>query len=177
MQQNNSGFRILVALCALVIGLMLFSTGCASRRHSISVHEYGVITYAAADLEQRGKKYQPGANQSAIYVVRQEQFVGKAAPLEVWVDEEKMAMMSIGSFIIVPVDPGEHKVSSLMLWKGLTKMNYGKRLQAVVDCPPGEKVFFLMTVDTSYFKIRQIPVKQGEQLIQNYDMIVANKKI
>lgn len=58
------------------------------------------------------KQFMPPAGESSIYVVREDRFTGSAVSFGIQLDGVSVGSVAPGTFLMIPVAPGEHTVSS-----------------------------------------------------------------
>ncbi|MBU1172719.1 MAG: hypothetical protein KKD44_24435 [Proteobacteria bacterium] len=162
--------------CALLFLFIfaIFLSGCG-RKHTVE-RCYGVIPYASPEVEAQAKSFPPlTSDKPVIYIIKKDEFTG-AIPFYAWLDGVQVAMMSRGSFIMLPVESGEHTISAHVGWKGLSEMHHSKKTSALIECFPGRRYFLLMEADSGSARLKQIPESEGIETVKLSDFIRTSIK-
>jgi len=84
---------------AMISGIMLVLGGCAS------------VPMASLDMDNEAKKFAVPADQSRIYIYRNES-MGGAVPMTVSVDGRTLGQTGPKTYFVVDVEPGKHRIQS-----------------------------------------------------------------
>lgn len=88
----------------------------------------GSVASAPPELMATAKSFTPTPGKSRIYVYRPSRFVGSMARLKVAIDSQVVGKAASGTFLMVEVDPGSHRVSGLS-----SESDRGVELEALPD--------------------------------------------
>jgi hypothetical protein len=73
----------------------------------------GNVASAPPETMVEAKSFAPAAGKSRIYVYRPSRMFGSGARLKVAIDSQFVGKTASGTFLMVEVDPGSHRVSGL----------------------------------------------------------------
>jgi hypothetical protein len=70
------------------------------------------VPFATSEADVTAKAFAVPAEKGNLYIVREENFIGRAYTFEVLVDGRLLGATGPRSYLLVPLSPGVHKVAS-----------------------------------------------------------------
>ena len=137
--------------------LALLSAGCGS------------VPSAPPELSATALTFTPAAGKSRIYVYRPSRFVGSAARLKVAVDSQFVGKTGNGTFMMIELDPGHHRVHGLS-----SESDQGVDFEALPDSTYFFKLWPKMGIMSAQSGIEVIDPVEGRREVQMSRMVPAN---
>lgn len=142
-----------------VVGLVtiaLLTSGCGS------------VSSAPPELAASALSFTPQAGKSRIYVYRPSRLVGSGARLKVAVDSQFVGKTASGTFMMIEVDPGSHRVSGLS-----SESDRGVAFEAKADSVYFFKLWPKMGLVSAQSGLEQVDPVEGRRAVQQSRMVPA----
>ena len=143
--------RTLPLLAALVVSL-----GC------------GNVASAPPELGVSALTFTPAAGKARLYVYRPSRLVGSGARLKVAVDSQFVGKTASGTFLMVEVEPGSHRISGLS-----SESDRAVEIEAMPDSSYFFKLWPKIGIVSAQSGIEQVDAVEGRREIQKSRMVPA----
>jgi hypothetical protein len=140
-----------------IVALALLGSGCGS------------VASAPPELAATALTFTPAPGKSRIYVYRPSRFVGSAARLKVEVDSQFVGKTGSGTFMMIELDPGHHRVSGLS-----SESDRGVDFEALADSTYFFKLWPKMGFMSAQSGIEPMDPVEGRRAVQESRMVPAN---
>jgi hypothetical protein len=144
--------RVLLRLVALA----LLTSGCGS------------VASAPPELAASALTFTPEAGKARIYIYRPSRFVGSAAGLKVAIDSQFVGKTGSGTFMMIEVDPGPHRVSGLS-----SESDRGVVFEAMADSIYFFKLWPKMGFMSAQSGLENMDAIEGRRAVQESRMVPA----
>jgi hypothetical protein len=128
----------------------------------------GGVASAPPELAVSALTFTPAPGKARIYVYRPSQFVGSAARLKVAIDSQFVGKTGSGTFLMVEVDPGSHRISGLS-----SESDRGVTIEALPDSSYFFKLWPKMGVMSAQSGLEPMDPVEGRRAVQGARMVPA----
>lgn len=128
----------------------------------------GNVASAPPELGVSALTFTPSAGKARIYVYRPSQTFGSGARLKVAIDSQVVGKTASGSFLMVEVDPGPHRISGLT-----SESDRGITIAAMSDSSYFFKLWPRMGFVSAQSGIAQVDPVEGRREVQKSRMVPA----
>ena len=139
-----------------LIAALLLALGCGS------------VASAPPELAATALSFTPSPGKARIYVYRPSRFVGSASRLKVAIDSQFVGKTGSGTFLMVELDPGSHRISGLS-----SESDRGVDLEALPDSCYFFKLWPKMGFVSAQSGIELMDPVEGRRAIQSARMVPA----
>jgi hypothetical protein len=129
----------------------------------------GSVASAPPELAATALTFTPALGKSRIYVYRPSRFVGSAARLKVEVDSQFVGKTGSGTFMMIELDPGHHRVSGLS-----SESDRGVDFEALADSTYFFKLWPKMGFMSAQSGLEVKDPVEGRRAVQESRMVPAN---
>ena len=126
------------------------------------------VASAPQDLAVTALTFTPSPGKARIYVYRPSRFVGSAARLKVAIDSQFVGKTASGTFLMVEVEPGPHRISGLSM-----ESDRGVVIEALADSTYFFKLWPRMGVLSAQSGIEQMDPVEGRRAVEKSRMVPA----
>ena len=112
--------------------------------------------------------FTPSPGKARIYVYRPSRLIGSAARLKVAIDSQVVGKTASGSFLMVEVDPGTHRISGVT-----SESDHGVVIEALADSSYFFKLWPKMGVLSAQSGIEPMDPVEGRRAVQGARMVPA----
>jgi hypothetical protein len=128
----------------------------------------GNVTSAPPELGVTALTFTPSPGKARLYVYRPSRLVGSGARLKVAVDSQFVGKTASGTFLMVEVDPGSHRISGPS-----SESDRGVTIEALPDSSYFFKLWPKMGFMSAQSGIEQVDPVEGRREIQESRMVPA----
>jgi Protein of unknown function (DUF2846) len=129
----------------------------------------GSVASAPPELAATALTFTPAPGKSRIYVYRPSRFVGSAARLKVAVESQFVGKTGSGTFMMIELDPGSHRISGLS-----SESDRGVAFEALADSTYFFKLWPKMGLMSAQSGIEPMDPVEGRRAVQESRMVPAN---
>lgn len=128
----------------------------------------GSVTSAPPELSAAALTFTPTPGTARIYVYRPSRFAGSAARLKVAIDSQFVGKTGSGTFMMIEVEPGSHRVSGLS-----SESDRGIAFEALPDSTYFFKLWPKMGFMSAQSGIEVMDPVEGRRAVQEARMVPA----
>ena len=126
------------------------------------------VASASHEMSLTALTFTPSPGKARIYVYRPSRFVGSAARLKVAIDSRVVGKTGSGTFLMVEVDPGPHRISG-----ATSESDRGVVIEAFADSSYFFKLWPRMGIMSAQSGIEPMDPVEGRRAVQGARMVVA----
>jgi hypothetical protein len=128
----------------------------------------GNVASAPPELGVTALTFTPSPGKARLYIYRPSRFVGSGARLKVAVDSQLVGKTASGTFLMVEVDPGSHRISGLS-----SESDRGVAIEALPDSSYFFKLWPKMGIISAQSGLEQVDPAEGRREIAKSRMVPA----
>ena len=127
------------------------------------------VPKADPELAARALDVTPAPGKTRIYIFRPDRVFGSTARLKVAIDSVYIGKIQSGSFMMVELEPGQHRVSGPS-----DESDRGIVLETMADSTYFVKIWPKMGFWSSQSGVEQLDAVEGRRVIRENPMVVSN---